>query len=79
MQLIQSDHTGDRRLRFVFSDRVLSFLLASDATFGDVAWKLGEVFNRHCGNPVGIDVTLGSGEDHSAHGISSRSGLESAL
>ena len=79
MQLIQSDHTADRRLRFVFSDRVMSFPLASDATFGDVARKLGEVLKRRRGNPVAVDVTLGAREGNSARPMSDPPAPSAAL
>jgi hypothetical protein len=62
MQPIQVDHTVDSRLRFVFDDKVVSFNLAANATFADVARTLGELANRRYGNPVAIDVTLGCRE-----------------
>jgi len=58
MQPAQRDHAGDRRLRFVFDDSVMSFSLATDATFEDVARKWGLVARRHAGTPLAIDVTL---------------------
>ena len=60
MQPIQADHAEDRRLRFVFDDGVVSFGLAADVTFGDIARTLGELSSRRYGSPVAIDVTLGS-------------------
>jgi hypothetical protein len=58
MQPNSLDHAGSRRLRFVFDDSVVSFSLAADATFEDVARKWGQLAARHPGNPLAIDVTL---------------------
>jgi hypothetical protein len=60
MQPSQVDHTGDSRLRFVFDGAVVSCGLATRATFEDIARTLDEVAPLHCGNPVSIDLTLGS-------------------
>lgn len=60
MQPIQVDHATDSRLRFVFNDTVVSSVLAADATFGEVARTLGKLSRKRYGNPVAIDVTLGS-------------------
>lgn len=59
--LMQCDKVGqssDSRLRFIFSDRVVSLSLAADATFEDVARRLDEFSNPRYHNPVSIDVTL---------------------
>ena len=58
MQSIQADHARDSRLRFVFGDKVVSFGLAAEATFGEIAQTLGQLSNQRYGNPVAIDVTL---------------------
>ena len=58
MQSIQVEHASDSRLRFVFNHSVMSFSLAADATFGEVAQTLGELSNRRYGHPVAIDVRL---------------------
>ena len=58
MQSIQANHIKDSRLRFVFNRSVMSFSVASDATFGEIAQTLGELSKRRYGNPVAIDVTL---------------------
>ena len=58
MQLNQVDHAGDSRLRFLFDDAVVSFSLAANATFEDVARTLDELAPQRYGNPVAIDVTL---------------------
>lgn len=46
------------RLRFVFSDTVLSLGLSANATLEDVARTLGKLSKRRYGNPVAIDVTF---------------------
>lgn len=58
---------ADNRLRFVFDDAVLSFSLAADATFEEIALKFGEVSNHHPGKPVAIDVRMSTGEPARAH------------
>jgi hypothetical protein len=58
VQPIQVDHASDSRLRFVFDDAVVSFGLAVNATFEDIARTMGKLSNRRYGNPVAIDVTL---------------------
>ena len=75
MRPIQADHTGDSRLRFVFDDGVVSFGLAADVTFGEIARTLGELSRRRYGSPVAIDVTLGSRGAGSARDMSRRSGV----
>ena len=59
MQAAQVGHLGDSRLRFVFGDTVLSFSLASDATYEDVARSLG-AFKSVLWQSSPIDVTPGS-------------------
>ena len=75
MQPIQAGHTGGSRLRFVFDDGVVSFGLAADVTFGDIARTLGELSSRRYGSPVAIDVTLGSRGAGSAPDMSRPSGV----
>jgi hypothetical protein len=58
MQSIQVDHAKDNRLRFVFNHSVMSFSVAPDATFGEIARTLGGLSSRRHGNPVAIDVKL---------------------
>ncbi len=58
MQIILVDHTGDSRLRFVFSGTVVSFSLAANATFEDIAHVLRELEPQSYGNPLAIDVIL---------------------
>ena len=64
MQLSQIGNARDNRLRFVFNDMVVSFSLAADATFEDIARTFGELAPRHYGNPVAIDVTLAAPPHH---------------
>jgi hypothetical protein len=59
MHPIQSDHAGDRRLRFVFSNSVISMCLTDDATFGDIAQSLGELRESRFDHPIAIDVQFG--------------------
>jgi hypothetical protein len=79
MQPIQVDNAGDSRLRFVFSDTVVSFSLAADTTFEDIARTLGALSDQRYGNPVAIDVILGSreGDFGSPHVVSTRTGTSS--
>jgi hypothetical protein len=58
MNTLRANNSGENRLRFVFDDTVMSFGLAPDATFADVARKWGEVEPRDRGSPIAIDVTL---------------------
>jgi hypothetical protein len=58
MQPTHADHAHDSRLRIVFDDAVLSFDLAANATFADIALALGDVVSQHDGVPIAIDVTF---------------------
>jgi hypothetical protein len=40
--------------------RPLTFLLSCDATFEDLAGRLGQLAERHHGRPIAINVKLGS-------------------
>jgi hypothetical protein len=62
MLLDQVDHAENSLLRFIFSDRVVSFSLAASVTLEEIARTLGELTNQGYGDPVAIDVTLGSHE-----------------
>lgn len=59
MRHTQVDMSGEGRLRFVFSDRVISLKLGTDATFEDIACTLESLAAKHGGKPVAIDVTFG--------------------
>jgi hypothetical protein len=58
MKHLQMDHTARGQLRLVYSDRVVSRWMGTDATLGDVAEVFGELGPRHFGRPVAIDVTM---------------------
>ena len=47
-------------LRFVYPDTVVSFRIAGDVTFGEVARTMGELASQRYGPPLAIDVTLGA-------------------
>jgi hypothetical protein len=55
MQLAQSYKPKELCLRFVFQDKVVSFGVAVDLSFGDVARTLRERVPSHYGEPVTID------------------------
>ncbi len=59
MQRTQLDTSDSSRLRFVFSDGVISLRLAKDATFEDIARTMVSLAAKHSGKPVAIDVTFG--------------------
>jgi len=46
------------RLRFVFSGRVVSLGLSANATYEEVARRLGKFSRRRYGDPVAIHVTF---------------------
>jgi hypothetical protein len=56
MQTTLSTTAADARLRVVFDGCVRSFELAANATFGDVALKLGDPALRGYGAPRAIDI-----------------------
>jgi hypothetical protein len=58
MHYTHIDYAGDGRVKFVFSDTVVTLSLATDATFEDIARTLGDLKTSRHGNPVAIDVTL---------------------
>jgi len=58
MHPIHADNARDSRLRLVFNDTVMSFDLAADATFGEIARTLGEQSCRRHGHAIAIDVRL---------------------
>jgi hypothetical protein len=72
MQSLRADNAGNGRLRFLFDGAVVSFGLAANSTFEDVARTLGELEPQGYGNPVAIDVTMAApsrsfGTLHSIH------------
>lgn len=54
-QLAQSLKPKKHSLRFVFQDKVVSFGVGADLSFGDVARTLRDLVPRHYGEPVSID------------------------
>ena len=54
-QLAQSLKPKKHSLRFVFEDKVVSFGVAADLSFGAVARTLRDLVPRHYGEPVCID------------------------
>jgi hypothetical protein len=46
------------RLRFVFSEKVVSLGLSANATYEEVARRLGKFSRRRYGNTVAIHVTF---------------------
>ena len=55
MQFAQSHTSRQNCLRFVFQGKVVSFGVAADLSFGDVARTLRELIPGHYGEPVSID------------------------
>lgn len=60
MQPTRAAHAQQNRLRFVFNENVVSFDTTTGVTFGEVASALGRLSSRRYGNPIAIDVTVGS-------------------
>ena len=58
MQTIQFERSEGSRLRFVFDDAVVSFNLAGNADFGEIARIMDELTKEDRGRPLGIDVTM---------------------
>ena len=59
MQNVCIDRLGDSRLRLIYKDTEMSFLLAANATLGEVARTLDDISKQRFDNPVAIYVTLG--------------------
>jgi hypothetical protein len=55
MQLPRAQKQKKHCLRFVFQDKVVSFGVAADLSFGDVARTLRDLVPGHYGEPVSID------------------------
>jgi hypothetical protein len=53
----QHPHLADR-LRIIFEDTDMTFPLAADATYADIAAALETAAPRHHGHPVTIEVRL---------------------
>jgi hypothetical protein len=62
VQFIQAEHGGgNRRLRLVFDNTVISINVAFDATLEDIARTFAKFSRRRYGHPVAIDITLAAG------------------
>ncbi len=57
---MSTNHTelSEDRLRIVFNDTVVSFDLAVDITFDEVAQALNELSTRRSHTAVAVDITL---------------------
>jgi len=60
MQDISSEARRPNSVMAMFEDGLSSFLLSCDATFEDLAGRLGQLAERHHGKPIAINVKLGS-------------------
>jgi hypothetical protein len=60
---IHHDESRPSRVTVAFEDGALSFMLSKDATFGDLAYRLDRVGERHHGKPVIIEVKLAAAFD----------------
>ncbi len=58
MRHTQIERSDDSCLRFVFDDAVLSFDIAVNATYADIAQALRKLSSQHHDIPVAIDVTF---------------------
>jgi hypothetical protein len=47
-------------VRAMFEDGMSTFLLSYDATFEELAGRLGHLAEKHQGRPISVDVKLGS-------------------
>lgn len=65
MQPSLTPHRNDARLRFLFDDKVVSIDRALDLTYWEIAEALDDLRERH-GDPIAIDVAIGTGRDESA-------------
>jgi len=60
MQDIPSEALRPNSVMAMFEDGLSTFLLSCDATFEDLAGRLGQLAERHHGKPIAINVKLGS-------------------
>jgi hypothetical protein len=58
MQLSRVDQLRHSRMRLVYSDTVVSFSLASNVMYGELARTLAAIFARDDVSPLAIDVTV---------------------
>ena len=58
MPSLKATCAGNSHLKLVFSDKVASFEVAPNATFGEVAQRLRTLSPRRYGDPVAVKLTL---------------------
>ena len=63
MQLTRVDQLRHSRMRLVYSDTVVSFSLASNVMYGEIARTLAVIFGRNDISPLAIDVTVSRPEN----------------
>jgi hypothetical protein len=57
------DKSRPSRVTVAYEDGALSFMLSKDATFEDLADRLGRLGGRHHGKPVAIEIKLAAAFD----------------
>ena len=60
MQNIPSEALRPNSVRATFENGLSTFLLSCDATFEDLACRLGQLTELHQGEPIAVKVKLGS-------------------
>jgi len=60
MQLSHSETRRPNSVMATFEDGLSTFLLSGDATFEDLADRMGQLAEAHRGKPIAINVKLGS-------------------
>jgi len=60
MQTVPSQARPPSSVRARFEDGMSTFMLSCDATFEELACRLGHLAEQHHGRPLAFDVTLGS-------------------
>jgi len=60
MQVSSSKLTRPNSVMAMFEDELSTFRLSCDATFADLAGRLGQLAERHHGRPIAIKVKLGA-------------------
>jgi hypothetical protein len=60
MQTIPSKPRRTNSVRATFEDGMFTFLLSCDATFEELADRLGRLAEKHQGRPIAFDVKLGT-------------------
>jgi len=60
MQATSSETLEPNSVMTMFEGGLSTFFLSCDATFEDLANRLGQIAERHHGRPIAINVKLGS-------------------